>query len=201
MPAKKKKPSKSKSNKMKTAVLNEWGLNAQQELFVGTYMQTFNIAEAYVKAGISSYGVAYEWIKKPQIRDEINRRKEEMLARHKIEASTALKLAWITVCSNIRDVVDCDSKVIKAKAFKQLSWQDTYCIKSISSKQGKYGQEFKITMHSRDSAMNFVGQYFSMLKDKEPIEKLISQLPQHIADPLRSRIKFYADKNTVPSNN
>lgn len=197
MPPKKKLPAK-KPLKKTNPTKNADGLTAKEEFFIACYMKSFNAYRAALEAGYSDGEYAYQLLRKPKIAHKVNELKDELLARHKKEASTILGLAHLTILGNIGDLIEWDEEgqTKPTKPSKLLSWGEKYAIQSWQAKQTKYGRELKVSLRDAKQAMTLLAAYYGVTTP-EPLDRLLGQLPEELSTPLRDKIVKAQEKKAL----
>lgn len=166
--------------------IKEDKLTPKQKKFVREYFKnSFNATKAAIAAGYSqktAYRIGFENLRKPHILKFIQEAQKQVDDKDIMTATEILKELSIIGRSDIRDFIDIDpdTGVIKAKGFDQMPDGVSKALESISEdraiKENNDGSsvtvydKIKFKMHSKIDALDKLGKFRGLWKDKDPRE-------------------------------
>lgn len=166
-----------------TVILDESGsspeLAKQIEDFLDQYMIDYNGSRAARAVGISEESCArqaYRWLQRPDVYDEVNRRRAEKRARARI---TVLEVECL-----IRDIAEVDILHIfdedgNIRPLQDMPPHARKAIKVIKKTEHSFGDIQTVTttveLWNKNDMIKLLGQYKKMFSDKLEIDATIRQ--------------------------
>lgn len=149
-------------------------MTKKQKLFVEEYLIDLNATQAAIRAGYSvesAADIGYENLRKPDIRERIEKAMAERSKRTGINQDRVLmELARIGF-SKITDVIDPDTAKVRVDATDD----DLACIQSIKIKDGEHGTEREVKLYDKRSALVDIGKHLGMFKENVNLNVEVSE--------------------------
>lgn len=139
-------------------------LTPKQAEFCRQYIIDLNGTQAYLRAGYkggekTAATNAGKLLGKAEIQDEINRLRKLQQQRTEVTADRVVRELGAIAFTTLRDVADWDSGSLELKPAEELTQAQAAAIQSISITPTKMGNSIKISMHSKDSAIEKLGRF------------------------------------------
>lgn len=144
-------------------------LTAKQKRFVEEYLCDLNATAAAIRAGYSSktaYSIGEENLKKPEIKNAIDKAMAERSRRTGINQDRVLRELAKVAFVNLADVINMDEATIRGDANRE----DTAAIASVKVKRipTENGDitEREVKTYDKLKALELLGKHLGMFKDK-----------------------------------
>lgn len=151
-------------------------LTKKQKLFVEEYLIDLNATQAAIRAGYSpqtAYSIGEENLKKPEIKNSIEKALAERSKRTGINADRVLTEIAKIAFMNPADAINFSDGSVKQSA----SRDDLACIQSVKIKTSysETGEtiEKEVKMYDKKSALELLGKHLGMFSDKLKVEGAI----------------------------
>ena len=156
-------------------------LSDKQKLFCLHYVRCFNATKAYQKAcGVSwetANAHAYEWMARPEIREEIERLKKNRINRELLSADDIVQKYIDIAFADITDYLSFDGRKLELRSSDEI---DGTLIKEI--RQTKEGISFRLI--DRESALRWLADHADLLTEEQRvrIEAVKTKLPPPVEE-------------------
>jgi len=141
-------------------------LSDKQKLFCLHYVRCFNATKAYQKAcGVSwetANAHAYEWMARPEIREEIERLKKNRINRELLSADDIVQKYIDIAFADITDYLSFDGRKLELRSSDEI---DGTLIKEI--RQTKEGISFRLI--DRESALRWLADHYDLLTEEQRV--------------------------------
>ncbi|MDO4794217.1 MAG: terminase small subunit [Filifactor alocis] len=203
------------------AVIKNTELTDRQQLFCLYFIRSFNAARSYQKAYGGSYGVAgtegYKLLKKPHVREEIDRLKKARYTREFLSESDIFQEYMDYAFSDIGDYIEFGTeevpvmsavgpvivrdeetgekkmltRVVNVARFKQSTEVDTSLILEV--KQGKEGASIKLP--DKLKALDWLANHMNMATEeqKAKVQKLFAEVDKIQAETEKTKASRMID--------
>ncbi len=145
-------------------------LTPKQSAFVAEYLIDLNATQAAIRAGYSKKAarqIGTDNLSKPYIKDELRKKLQHACERAEISQDAVLSELKRMAFSNMADFSDWGPKGVTLKDSKKLTPEQTLCVSEVSETTTKEGGSIKFKLHSKEKALEQLGQYLKLFTNPE----------------------------------
>lgn len=160
-------------------------LTKKQQLFVDEYLIDLNATQAAIRAGYSTqtaYSIGEENLKKPEIKNSIEKALAERSRRTGISADRIINELARIAFVNPADIINFDEATVKDTATRDdTATISSVKVKTIPTEDGDI-TEREVKTYDKIKALELLGKHLGMFSDKFKIEGAIPVVIQDDMD-------------------
>ncbi len=150
------------------------GLTPKQQRFMQEYFIDCNATQAAIRAGYSprtAYSIGQENLKKPDVRDAINKALDARADRCEISAERVLKELARVAFTDLRQVAKWTRKGLEAKPSDELEDDAAAALQEVSQHTTEAGAQVKVKLHSKIEALDKLAKHLNLYQDPETLRQ------------------------------
>ena len=160
------------------------GLTPKQQRFIEEYLVDLNATQAAIRAGYkakTARQAGAENLTKPDIREEIRKRRKAQRKRTRITADKVLRELACIAFSDLRDFASWGPAGFVLKDSTRLPFGKSRCVAHVAqSRTANGGESIRFKLHDKVKALKLLGEHLGLWGKVDEQERFLNSLPERL---------------------